>query len=432
MAREYFDPGKGSVRLPTPALPGCSPSSSCSICVRSVLWYSELDPVPESIRAVAARCRARADALNREVRLDGVLRGESGSSYAPAREASEQDHEEVRATSPAQAREASLLRSGGASGVSKVTNEQQPLCHALPGRENYGQGTGETGSVEIVDDDTMSEESFASAESQGFRTEEEETLTFEVSLIQLGWQNEELVSDRWVKIADQPEVRVMQLTRIDEPLEREKEGCLKTGDGETKTKTVYCVTSLQMGKQQELVEASFQLRARLLELNAVTVADLDLGAIPVDVAYVTALSQQEVPDYFAGPAMAKTVTQESRVVFGPEQEEWKEAILAELESFAKLGVYEVVKLRDVRGAEILPGRLVLVVKPNPEGAKGKKKARIVVCGNFQTEPSWQSKALEAAFWPWVEGQPSSQSKVVSLELQDLEVDFFEYVWSNAA
>ena len=82
--------------------------------------------------------------------------------------------------------------------------------------------------------------------------------------------------------------------------------------------------------------------------------------------------------------MAKTVTQESRVVFGPEQAEWKEAILAELESFAKLGVYEVVKLKDIRGAEILPGRLVLVVKPNPEGAKGKKKARIVVCGNFQT------------------------------------------------
>ena len=63
------------------------------------------------------------------------------------------------------------------------------------------------------------------------------------------------------------------------------------------------------------------------------------------------------------------------MVFGPEQEKWKEAILAELESFAKLGVYETVKLVDIRGAEILPGRLVLVAKPNPEGAKGKKKAR---------------------------------------------------------
>ena len=84
-------------------------------------------------------------------------------------------------------------------------------------------------------------------------------------------------------------------------------------------KTVYCVTGLPMSKQQEIVEASFQLRARLLELNAFTFANVDLEAIPVDVAYVTALSQQEVPDYFAGPAMAKTVTQETRVLFGPEQ-----------------------------------------------------------------------------------------------------------------
>ena len=40
-------------------------------------------------------------------------------------------------------------------------------------------------------------------------------------------QNEELISDRWVKIADQPEVRVMQLTKQDEPLEREDEECLR-------------------------------------------------------------------------------------------------------------------------------------------------------------------------------------------------------------
>ena len=68
----------------------------------------------------------------------------------------------------------------------------------------------------------------------------------------------------------------------------------------------------------------------------------------MDIANVTALSQQEVPDYFAGPAVAKTVTQESRVVFGPEQAEWKEAILAELESFAKLG-YMRLSRWEIRG-----------------------------------------------------------------------------------
>ena len=47
LAREYFDPGRGSTRLPSPALPGCSPASSHSLSVRSIFWYSELDPVPE-------------------------------------------------------------------------------------------------------------------------------------------------------------------------------------------------------------------------------------------------------------------------------------------------------------------------------------------------------------------------------------------------
>ena len=58
--------------------------------------------------------------------------------------------------------------------------------------------------------------------------------------------------------------------------------------------------------------------------------------------------------------------------------------MAQLESFAKLGVYEPVRLTDVGGAEILPGRLVLVVKPSPPGEKGKKEARIEVCGSLQT------------------------------------------------
>ena len=75
---------------------------------------------------------------------------------------------------------------------------------------------------------------------------------------------------------------------------------------------------------------------------------IDLEAIPVNVAYVTALSQQEVPDYFAGPAMAKTITQEIRVVFRTRTGRVEGCYLsAELESFAKLGVYETVKLSDI-------------------------------------------------------------------------------------
>ena len=129
----------------------------------------------------------------------------------------------------------------------------------------------------------------------------------------------------------------------------------------------YCVTDLPMSKQQELVEASFQMRCRIFDFSASSFAAIPLELVPLEVDYVEALSNQEVPDYFAGLALAKATTQETQVVFGPEQEEWKAAILAELQSFAKLGVYEVVSRADVRGQEILPGRLVLVVKPNPEG-----------------------------------------------------------------
>ena len=102
---------------------------------------------------------------------------------------------------PVQAREAPLLENGGESRTSMATNEQQTRCHASPGRESKGQKLDEkeVGSEEIDEDDAMSEESFASAVSQGYRTEEDDVATFEVSMVQLGLQNEELISDRWVK-----------------------------------------------------------------------------------------------------------------------------------------------------------------------------------------------------------------------------------------
>ena len=102
---------------------------------------------------------------------------------------------------------------------------------------------------------------------------------------------------------------------------KDKRGQAVGLSGERKDTMVYCVSGVSKSRQQGLVEASFQLRARLLEMNAFTFAAIPLEMIPVDVAYVTTLSQQEVPDYFAGPATATTITQESRVVFGPEQEE---------------------------------------------------------------------------------------------------------------
>ena len=259
--------------------------------------------------------------------------------------------------------------SGGVS-----ANGQVPADEAVSG-----------GALGLEQDEVLSQDSFQSAMSQGYRTEEEEDQwDTSISMVQLGWLNVELKSNDWVKIADQPSVRIMKIS-MDEDKDRKKtKNFVNEDDGTGTSVKTYCVSDLEMSKQQELVEASYQLRSRILEFNAVSFVAIPLELVPLEVDYVDALSKQDVPDYFAGPSMAKTVTQETRVVFGPEKEEWKAAILTELQSFAKLDVYEAVSRVDVGHQEILPGRLVLVVKPNPEGVKGKKKARIVVCGNFQT------------------------------------------------
>ena len=184
------------------------------------------------------------------------------------------------------------------------------------------------------------QDSFETANSQGYRAEEDEAQDFPISMVHLGWLNVELKSDGWVKIMDQPPVQVMKIV-VDEDKDRKKTKKFVNGDdGKGSSVKTYCVTGLEMSKQQELVEASFQMRCRIFEFNAVSLVAIPLELIPLEVDYVEALSNQEVPDYFAGPTMAKTVTQETRVVFGQEQEEWKAAILAELQSFAKLGVYE--------------------------------------------------------------------------------------------
>ena len=128
----------------------------------------------------------------------------------------------VEEMSSAPAREAPLLENGGESKAITWS------CVARKGKRWAGKK--QVGNEELDENDVMSEASFATAESQGHRTEEEDTLTFEVSMVQLGWQNEELVSDRWVKVADQPEVRVTQLTKQEERLEREDEECSRVGD----------------------------------------------------------------------------------------------------------------------------------------------------------------------------------------------------------
>ena len=54
----------------------------------------------------------------------------------------------------------------------------------------------------------------------------------------------------------------------------------------------------------------------------------------------------------------------------------------EIASFKKLGVYEELP-RERATSTLLPARPVLVTKPNVHGGPARKKARIVICGNFQ-------------------------------------------------
>ena len=98
-------------------------------------------------------------------------------------------------------------------------------------------------------------------------------------MVQLGWQRDELLLNRWVKIEDQPAVRVMNLVKQEEAPDSEKDKKAQKGGPEKKETLVCCVTGLPMSKQQELVEASFQLRARLLEMNAFTFSAIDLETI---------------------------------------------------------------------------------------------------------------------------------------------------------
>ena len=234
--------------------------------------------------------------------------------------------------------------------------EQPKKMRPEKGRDCLPHSGGEPRTKETDELDTMSEASFATAASQGYRTEDEEVSTFEVSMVQLGWQNDELISDRCVRIEDQPAVRVIQPMKQEEDHDSGKDRKASKEDHEKKQTMVYCVTGLPMSKQQALVDASFQLRSRLLETIAFTFSAMEMEAILVDVAYVTALSQQEVPDYFAGPAMAKTVTQETRVVFGPEQEEWKAGKwkgIIHLHSFSGKSME--------RGMVLLPQRAILLM-----------------------------------------------------------------------
>ena len=177
------------------------------------------------------------------------------------------------------------------------------------GSSACGRYGGEIHAEETEDLGGVSDVNLETAVSQGYRTEDEEDISqnFLFSMVELGWQNDELRSDRWAKIEDQPAVRIMTLVKQEEetPPGSDKGDQGKKVSSAQKDTMTYCVSGVSKSKQKELVEASFQLRARILEVNAFTFSAIPLEMIPLDVAYVSTLSLQEVPDYFAGQQWRK-------------------------------------------------------------------------------------------------------------------------------
>ena len=143
---------------------------------------------------------------------------------------------------------------------------------------------------------------------------------------------------------------------------------------------MYHVMSVKQTLREDLAECAYQFSCRAADWSRSDMHAVPMQFEPLELHVIDALGQQEVPDYFQQPA--KAITEDVSVMKGPHAQEWIAAVLEEIESFKRLGVYEEVPKGQATSSP-LPARLILVTKPNIHGGPARKKARIVICGNFQ-------------------------------------------------
>ena len=143
---------------------------------------------------------------------------------------------------------------------------------------------------------------------------------------------------------------------------------------------MYHVMTVKQTLREDLAEHAYQFSCRAADWSRSDFSSVHMRFEPLELHVVDALGQQEVPDYFQQPA--KAITEDVSVMKGPDSLEWIQAVLDEIESFKRLGVYEEVPKGKATSTP-LPARLILVTKPNVQGGPARKKARIVICGNFQ-------------------------------------------------
>ena len=143
---------------------------------------------------------------------------------------------------------------------------------------------------------------------------------------------------------------------------------------------MYHVMSVKQTLREDLAEHAYQFSCRAADWTRSDFRSVPMQFEPLELHVVDALGQQEVPDYFQQPA--KAITEDVSVMRGPHALEWIYAVREEIESFKRLGVYEEVPKGSATSTP-LPARLILVTKPNIHGGPARKKARILICGNFQ-------------------------------------------------
>ena len=102
------------------------------------------------------------------------------------------------------------------------------------------------GALTLDAEETFSQDSFETANSQGYRTEEDETQDIPISMVHLGWLNVELKSDDWVKIVDQPPVRVMKIVMDEDKVCKKTKNFVNEADGKGTPVKTYCVTDLEI------------------------------------------------------------------------------------------------------------------------------------------------------------------------------------------
>ena len=168
---------------------------------------------------------------------------------------------------------------------------------------------------------------------------------------------------------------------------------------------MYHVMSVKQSLREDLAEHSYQFSCRAADWSRSAFSSVPMQFEPLKLHIVDALGQQEVPDYLQQPA--KAITEDVGVMRGPQAQEWIHAVREEIASFKRLGVYEEVPRKDATSTP-LPARLILVTKPNVHGGPARKKASIVICGNFQeVHPrslKWTHEEIECRLLP-CQGSP---------------------------